>query len=327
MNRLLTFIQKCIDGVVSPRVALSRCDNRGPGMKKIILIAFLAVIAGRCAGLFAQDKAADAGGGRQMGGAVQDTSESGLRDSEGGDWKDPDSDRAKKLDDKTVDEGIEGRLKEYTSIRRKKNLFRFHMGFSIGAFGYGILGPRDSKEDIFKYKYEKGSFTVGFRGGLEALFYLQKRHCISAGLFFEQRIIQVRIIDVSMFTIVSGLPMGFLYGAPLRKYVDKSNIDTNYFTIPVLYRFHVLDEFYIGAGLDVGVLFYGRARYGVFLWSRKMDYARRLRPVDLGARMVFGFTMNRVFIEVGLGCGVLDYDRLPGERHSIYLTAMIGYRI
>jgi hypothetical protein len=296
-------------------------------MKKIILISFLMIVAGGCAGLFAQTRVADVKGAQQKGGAARDTADSGLHESEGGDWRDPDSDRAKKLDDKTVDEGIEARLKEYTSIRRKKNLFHFHMGFSIGAFGYGILGPRDSKEDIFKYKYEKGSFTVGFRGGFEALFYLQKRHCISTGLFYEQRIIQVRIIDISMFTVLSGLPMGLLYSAPLKKYVDKSNIDTNYFTIPVLYRFHVLDEFYIGAGLDVGALFYGRAKYGVFLWSRKMDYTRRLQPVDLGARMVFGFTMNRVFIEVGLGCGVLDYDRIPGERHSIYLTAMIGYRI
>lgn len=296
-------------------------------MKKIILLSLLMPIAVGYAGLFARAAAADAKPAAKESGAASDKSDSGLHDSEGGDWRDPDSDRAKKLDDKTVDEGIEARLKEYTSIRRKKNLFQFRMGFSIGAFGYGILGPRDSKEEIFKYKYEKGSFTVGFRGGIEALFFLRKRHCLSAGLFYEQRIIQVRIIDTSMFTMLSGLPMGFVYSAPLRKYVDKSNIDTNYFTIPVLYRFHVLDEFYIGAGLDVGVLFYGRARYGVFLWSRKMDYARRLRPVDLGARMVFGFTMNRVFIEVGLGCGMLDYDRIPGERHSIYLTAMIGYRI
>ena len=58
-----------------------------------------------------------------------------------------------------------------------------------------------------------------------------------------------------MFTHAHGSDDGFLYCVPLTKYVDKSNIDTNYFTIPVLYRFHVLEEFYIGAGFDVGVLF------------------------------------------------------------------------
>jgi hypothetical protein len=37
--------------------------------------------------------------------------------------------------------------------------------------------------------------------------------------------------------------------------------------------------------------------------------------------------MNRVFIELGLGAGFLDYDRLAGERHTISLTGMIGYKI
>ncbi len=296
-------------------------------MKKLILISLLIFLTGGYSGLFAMNVAADTKRSPQKTEAAPDKSDSGLHDSEGGDWRDPDSEKAKKLDGKPVDDGIEARLKEYTSIRRKKNLFSFHMGFSIGAFGYGILGPRQSKEDIFKYRYEKGSFTVGFRGGMEALFYIHKQHCVSAGLFFEQRIIQVKIINVSLFTMITRLPMGFLYSAPLNKYVDKSSFDTNHFTIPVLYRFHILEEFYMGAGLDVAVLFFAKARYSVFLWGRKMNYTKRLQPVDLGARMVFGFTMNRVFIELGLGCGILDYDRLPGERHTIYLTGMIGYRI
>lgn len=296
-------------------------------MKKIIIISVLLFLAGGYSGAFAKDRAPDAKSDQQKKETGSDKSDSGLRDSEGGDWRDPDSEKAKKLDGKTIDEGIEARLKEYTSIRKKRNIFSFHMGFSLGAFGYGILGPRDSREGIYRYMYENGSFTAGFRGGLDALFYIQKRHCISAGFFYEQRIIQVRIINLSLFTMFSGLPLPFIAAVPLKKYVDKSNIDTNYFTFPILYRFHILEEFYMGAGLDVAVLFFAKARYSVFLYGRKMDYTRRLQPVDLGARLIFGFTMNRVFIELGFGCGLLDYDRIPGERHTIYLTAMIGYRI
>ncbi len=294
-------------------------------MKKVIIISLL-LLAG-CSLAFAANRAPITKDDVPKKESPPDKSDSGLHDSEGGDWRDPDSEKAKRLDDKAVDDGIEARLKEYTSIRKKRQAFAFHMGFSIGAFGYGILGPRNSNEDLFKYKYEKGSFTAGFRGGLEALFYIHRRHVVSAGLFYEQRIIQVRIIDTGMFTVLTGLPLELLYSLPLKKYSDKSNIDTNYFTIPVLYRYHILDEFYMGAGLDVAVLFLAKARYNISLYSRKTDFSRRLRPVDLGARMIFGFTMNRVFIELGVGCGFLDYDRLPGERHTVYVTGMIGYRI
>ncbi|MBP7735433.1 MAG: outer membrane beta-barrel protein [Spirochaetes bacterium] len=303
-------------------------------MKKLVMISVLVLLAAGWCRVYAAAMAADAANRPPRGVSSVDApkaddgkSDSGIKESEGGDWRDPDSEKSKKLDGKTEDDGIEARLKEHPSIRKSKKVLAFNMGFSIGAFGYGILGPRESREDFFKYKYEKGSFTAGFRGGMEALFTIRKRHCISVGLFYEQRIIQVRIINTSLFAIFSGLPLPFLYSLPLNKYVDKSNVDTNYITAPVLYRFYILEEFYMGAGLDVAVLFFAKARYSVFLYGRKTDYTTRLQPIDLGARMVFGFTMNRVFIEFGIGCGVLDYDRIPGERHTLYVTGMIGYRI
>jgi len=37
--------------------------------------------------------------------------------------------------------------------------------------------------------------------------------------------------------------------------------------------------------------------------------------------------MNKVVIEIGVGAGILKLDRMAGDRRSIYLTAMIGYRI
>ncbi len=127
-----------------------------------------------------------------------------------------------------------------------------------------------------------------------------------------------------MFT---GIPLAEAYYLPITSVVDKTNVNANYFTIPVMYRFHILDQFYIGAGLDIAMPFLATANYSMLSYKSEMDYTKRLQPVDLGVRLVFGFTMNRVFIELGLGCGVLYYDRLPGERHSIYLTGMIGYRI
>jgi hypothetical protein len=57
------------------------------------------------------------------------------------------------------------------------------------------------------------------------------------------------------------------------------------------------------------------------------NFRKQLPPVDFGGRLLFGFTMNRVFMELGLGAGFLDYDRLAGDRHTICLTGMIGYKI
>lgn len=218
--------------------------------------------------------------------------------------------------------------KEFVSVRKKRSSFTFKMGFGIGGIGYGILGPHQARKDQYQFKYSERSFMAGFRGGIEALFFLQKRHCLSIGAFYEQRRVQIKIGDVYLSRLFfPGLPPEQVYYLPLSRYIDKSNVDTNYVTLPVGYRFHVLDEFYIGFCLDVAVLFQAKANYAVISFTRSVNCMRYLQSVDFGGRALVGFTMNRAYIEVGIGGGFLDIDRLPGERHTIYVNGMVGYRI
>ena len=260
----------------------------------------------------------------------EDKSDSGLRTREGEtDLKDSDSERNPNLDKKQDDDaGIVARLKEYKSIRKKKDAFAFHMGFSIGALGYGVLGPRYDVTERYQFLYEKGSFNAGFRGGIEALFFLNRLHCLSVGAFYEQKKIQVKIVDLAlMHLVVLSVPVEYLYFLPLYRFIDKSNVDTNYISFPVAYRYYITDELYIGLNLDIGVLFYAKANYGITFYSTHMNYMKVLPPFDFGGRVLFGFTVNRVFIELGLGAGFLKYDRLAGDRHTISLSGMIGYKI
>lgn len=244
-------------------------------------------------------------------------------------WTDPDSEKSADLERKSDSEAAPApSRKEYVSIRKKRKPFEFHMGFSLGAQGYGAFGPRRAVTERYRYRYEKGSFNLGFRGGVEAYFFIMKRHCLSAGFFYEQRKIQVKIVDLAlMAAVLNGVPPALLYFMPLEQRIDKSNIDTNYFAFPITYRFYILDEFYTGLSLDLAVPFQARARYGITFYGRKMDFRKVLRPVDFGGRLLFGFTMNRVFLEIGIGCGFIDLDRIEGERHPLSLTGMMGYRI
>jgi hypothetical protein len=303
----------------------------------ILILVSLAGFSSRPASVYAVFDSGEKKGNSQIEYAAagekardEDTSDSGLQAGEGdADWKDPDSERNLNLDKKRdEDAGIIARLKEYKSVRKKRDAFAFYMGFSIGALGYGVLGPKFAVTDRYQFKYEKGSFNAGFRGGMEGLFFLNKRHCLSIGAFYEQKKIQIKIVDLAlMHFVVPMVPAESLYYLPLSRYIDKSNVDTNYITFPAAYRYHILDEFYIGLSLDVGVLFLAKANYGITFYSTHTNFGKQLPPVDFGGRVLFGFTMNRVFIELGLGTGFLDYDRLAGERHTISLTGMIGYKI
>lgn len=248
---------------------------------------------------------------------------------DGAEWKDPDSERNADLDRKQGGEVEQGtRLKDYVSIRKRKRIFEFHMGFSLGAQGYGAFGPRRAITERYRFRYEKGSFNLGFRGGMEAYFFIKKRHCLSAGVFYEQRKIQIKIVDLALMgLVIRGVPPVFLYYLPLEQRIDKSNVDINYFAFPIAYRFYILDEFYTGLSLDLAVPFQAKASYNITLYGRSMDFRKQLQPVDFGGRLLFGFTMNRVFLEIGIGCGFIDYDRLDGERHPLSLTGMMGYKI
>ena len=294
-------------------------------MKKLTLICLVAL----CAFLFA---------GSALRAAAEPKGDSAADDSEAGADRGADSGITPVTDADTDDPGEmknpdesagDGQeKKEFVSVRKKRNPFTFKMGFSIGGMGYGILGPRQSRERFYQFRYEEQSFMAGFRGGLEALFFPQKRHCISVGAFYEQRRLQLKIGDVSLSRLLfPGLPPVQVYFLPLARYVDKSNIDTNYISLPVGYRFHVLDELYIGFCLDVAVLFQAKANYSVIGYTTSVNFMRYLQSVDFGGRVLIGFTMNKVFIEIGIGCGFLDIDRLPGERHTIFANGMVGYRI
>ena len=110
------------------------------------------------------------------------------------DKKDYDADKADKAD-KTGDLDLENRDinvdkkdktetevrtdtdagdKDFVSVRRKKKRFSFHVGFGIGAFGGGIIGPRRAAEGIYRIRFEKDAFEAGFRGGVNLLFYHQR---------------------------------------------------------------------------------------------------------------------------------------------------------
>ncbi len=219
-------------------------------------------------------------------------------------------------------------LKEYRSIRKKKNIFSFKVGLSLGAVGTGILGPADAFTPLYRYTYNDEAFTLGFRGGADAFFILKRRHYLSLGVFFEQRKIQVKVAELGFMRVLfASVPLELLYYMPLTRYSNMSTVDTNYFSFPVAYRFYFLDDFYFGIGLDVAVLFQAKAKYNMIIYSSSVNMRPELNPVDFGGRLIFGITVNRVFVEVGLGTGFLDYDRMGGERHSIYAMGMIGYMI
>jgi hypothetical protein len=301
------------------------------GMYKLTLTCFLLLFAGLIAGA-APAGAAEAGKrGKQEavetgagGQTVRDRdADSGISTEAGAGLEE-----AGESNGKVWNATEEQERKEFVSVRRKKKPFTFQMGFSIGGIGYGVLGPRSAREDRYQFQYLKQSFMAGFRGGLEAFFSPAKRHWISVGAYYEQRRVQFKVGDLAIARLLfPALTPQEVYYLPVARYVDKSNVDTNYITLPVGYRFHVLDEFYIGLCLDVAVLFQARANYSVISYSTHLNLMKHLSPVDFGGRLVFGFTMNKVFIEIGTGCGFLDIDRMAGERHTINVIGMVGYRL
>lgn len=217
---------------------------------------------------------------------------------------------------------------ERERARNRRKTFSFKMGFSLGAVGVGVLGPRPAFTPLYRYRFVEGSFEAGFRGGMEAFLVIRRLHYLSLGAFFEQRKIQVKIAEVGFMRVLFySLPPELVYSLPLARYVFTSKVDTNYVSLPVAYRFFFYQDFYLGLGLDIAVLFQAKANYGLVFYSSSVNMRPELSPVDFGGRLIFGVVMNRVLVEIGLGTGFLDYDRMGGERHSIYLMGMIGYLI
>lgn len=253
-----------------------------------------------------------------------DTDQAGDLDLENRDINLDKKDSADTEAQKDADDG----KKEFVSVRQKKRIFSFHVGFGIGGFGGGILGSRKAYDGIYKIKFGKDAFELGFRGGVNLLFYFTKYHCISLGAYYEQRKARIKITDLYLTSVL--LPdrsFSDLYLLPFERYMPNSVVDLNYFTFPVTYRYHVTQEFYLGFGLDVAVIFQAKANYGIIVYDTSVDLRKRFQPVDLAGTILVGFVMNRVFVELAYGAGIMDIDRLPGTRRSMYCSGTIGYRI
>ena len=295
------------------------------GMNKLILTWFLLFFAAAVAGAAPARAADEAPGTKAVGReTVRDRdADSGIASETGAGL-----DEGTGSNNRSWGAAEESSRKEFVSVRRKRKPFRFQIGFSIGGIGYGVLGPRQARDNQYQFKYLQQSFMAGFRGGVEGFFSPVKRHWLSVGAYYEQRRVQIKIGDAAISRLLfKALTPQEVYMLPLARYVDKSNVDTNYITLPIGYRFHVLDEFYIGLCLDVAVLFQAKANYSIITYTTHLNLVKYLYPVDFGGRLVFGFAMNKVFIEVGIGCGFLDLDRMPGERHTISVNGMVGYRL
>ena len=232
-------------------------------------------------------------------------------------------------EDRRLESELERETRQYRSLRKKKDEFSFHVTFSIGGLGYGVVGgPGESEHKLYRISYVKGSFQFGFRGGIEGMFYLNRINSFSLGIFYEQRKPELKINYIPLTgVIIPQIPIYLLYYTPMEKYVAKSVVDLHYLTLPVTYRYYFKESFYVGLGLDVAVLLQGKTNFSFFLLKSSINLKNFISPIDLGGRIVFGFIMTRIFIEAAIGTGILKLDTMHGERRSMYLTAMIGYRI
>jgi len=232
-------------------------------------------------------------------------------------------------EDRRLERELGKERKEYRPLITK-DTFSFHLGFSIGGIGYGVLGGSlHASRGLYKFRYQKGAFQFGFRGGVEAMFFINRVNSLSLGIFYEQRKAEIKInyIPLTGLVVQPINPPILLFYIPAFRYIPRSVVDLNSLNFPVMYRYYVLDELYIGIGADVAWVFQAHAGFNFILFGSSTNLKKRLWPVDIGGKLVFGVTINRVFIELGVGAGVLNFDRMSGDRHSIYLTAMIGYRV
>ena len=311
-------------------------------MKKLLMTAVIAALAVITAGNYEALLSKDA---EKAPGLDADKKPSGVRDqkktkADPGDRNAADQDlinledRELEIDereDRRLESELERETRQYRSLRKKKDEFSFHVTFSIGGLGYGVVGGlMESEHELYRIRYVKGSFIFGFRGGMEGMFYLNRINCFSLGVFYEQRKQELKINYIPLTGII--IPQNpdqiyLLYYAPIEKYVAKSVVDLNYLALPVTYRYYLKEEFYIGLGLDIALLLQGKTNFSIFLLKSSINLKNFLSPIDLGGRIVFGFIMNRIFIEAAVGTGILKLDTMHGERRSMYLTAMIGYRI
>ncbi len=232
-------------------------------------------------------------------------------------------------EDKRLEGEFEQEKRKFQSLRQKKNKVSFHFMFGIGGLGYGVVGDSlKSRHGLYRINYSKGSFQFGFRGGIEGLLQVDPYNSLSLGVFFEQRKPELKISYVPLTgIIIPQLDFHILYFVPAERYVSRSVVDGKYLTLPITYRYLFKEKFYFGFGVDVAILLQAETSFSLFLLGSGFNLKNIFPPVDFGGRVLFGVIMNKVFIEFAGGVGVLKLDSMSGARRSMYLTAMIGYRI
>jgi hypothetical protein len=307
-------------------------------MKKVHMIALgaaVAIIAGGHGVLYAKDGEAVT---RQDTGKLSADPDSQAGDRTSAEGKDTDGHKnpgtepgdfeIEEKEDRRLEKELKKEKREYKSLITK-DTFSFHLGFSIGGIGYGVVGGAlNASRGLYRFRYQKRAFQFGFRGGIEGMFFVNRANSLSLGVFYEQRKVELKINYIWLTRIVLPVdPPILLLHVPVFRYIPRSVVDLNSLNFPVMYRYYVLDEFYIGIGVDVAWVFQAHAGFNFFLFGWSTNLKKRLSPIDIGGKLAFGVTINRVFIELGVGAGVLNFDRMSGDRHSIYLTAVIGYRV
>ncbi len=200
----------------------------------------------------------------------------------------------------------------------------FKIGVGGGALFYALLGPRSITSFPLKIEFDKKALKVGGTGGVEGLYYPAPRHSISVGAFYEQRRIDLKIVNLAFFGLS---PLALLSSfLPLESLVGTTRLSTHYLNFPVTYRFHPMEFFYLGAGFDVAALLKARADYRVIILDFGLDLKKYFRAADPGVRVLAGFTVKGVYGELAAGVGLLDIDTWGGARRSFYVKGTVGYR-
>jgi len=217
----------------------------------------------------------------------------------------------------------------------KKNFIKF--GPSIGGIIYGVLGPRDISLSFYKIKFDLDKFKIGFSGGVDGLFFPTKYHSVSLGAFYEQRNIDLKIIDFKIlmplaffaFTPIPFLPVNpaaLLYVFPIEQFISTTSLTSQYINLPVIYRFHPIEYLYLGLGFDFAFLLKAVAEYKIFIFKAGLDLKRYFKLADIAGKVLIGVAYKGAFIEVSTGIGLLDMDSFAGVRRSFCIKTMAGYR-
>jgi hypothetical protein len=212
---------------------------------------------------------------------------------------------------------------------------KFRFGLKVGGLLYAGFGDQGVTTPLYKIKFELDQFKIGFAGGIEGLYFPSPKHSLALGAEYEQRRIDLRIADLKILipiTIASPIPIPFLpdaislYFLPVEDFVGKTAVSTHYINVPLIYRFHFHKYLYFGLGLNAAFIIRAIAEYSIVGFNLTMDLKSYYSIADLGANIMGGVTFRGAFIEFIGNVGMLNIDEFGGERRSICIKIMAGYR-